>query len=158
MIKYRNTLLSIIFLFVFSACAMPTDSTRVSSGQVGEVTEYQEFLGTVTKVTSVFIEGSGGGSAVGAVAGGVAGGVLGNLIGGGAGNTVATVAGVLGGSMVGSAVGDGIDGEHAIELLIRVDDGRIFSVFESVDKEFFVGQRVSLLLGETTKVEPYTSN
>lgn len=155
MMKCQNMVLSVALLFLFSACSAPTNSTRISSGEVGQATEYRELMGTITKVTPVFIEGSGTGSAVGAIAGSVAGGVLGNLIGSGAGNTVATVAGVIGGGMLGSAVGDSVSGEEAIELLVRSDDGRIFSVLESVDKEFYPGQRVRILLGSTTKVEPY---
>lgn len=86
--------------------------------------------GVVEAVRAVQLKGEGTG--VGAVAGGVLGGVLGNQIGKGGGRAVATVIGAVGGGVAGHEVEKRARSQTAYEVRVRMDDGSLRTLTQSV--------------------------
>lgn len=99
--------------------------------------------GNVTDVRTVRTSNSSTG--VGAVAGGVLGGVLGHYIGGGSARTLGSVGGALGGAAAGSGVEKAARDHDALELTIRLDNGREIVVVQDPDQTFTAGDRVRVL-------------
>jgi outer membrane lipoprotein SlyB len=87
------------------------------------------------------------GSGVGAVAGGVTGGVLGNQIGGGTGRVIATVVGAAGGAFVGNEIEKNVKKNTVYRVTVRMDDGSVRTVTDSVPPAYRVGEKVKVVDG-----------
>lgn len=96
--------------------------------------------GTVESVTSVEVEGTGGGA--GAIAGGVLGAVVGNQIGDGTGKALATILGAVGGGMAGNAVEKKMKKVTHYDVTVRMDDGSHRTVRQTSPAS--VGSQVSV--------------
>lgn len=101
------------------------------------------YYGTVLKVAEVQIQAETAG--VGAVGGAVVGGIVGSTIGSGRGSTLAATAGALAGAAAGSAAEKARATRPALEIEVKLDDGRLMVVVQEKDDEFAVGDRVRLL-------------
>jgi outer membrane lipoprotein SlyB len=88
------------------------------------------------------------------VGGGVAGGVLGSTVGSGRGSTIAAVVGALGGAAAGAATEEQITKADGLEMLVRLDSGRLVAVVQESDLWFSPGDRVQVPTGSdgTTRV------
>ncbi len=87
------------------------------------------------------------GSGVGAVAGGVTGGVIGNQIGGGSGRVIATVIGAAGGAYVGNEIEKTVKKTTVYQVTVRMDDGSVRTLTESVPPAYAVGAKVKIVDG-----------
>ena len=129
----------------FSSCAQPSlTGDTVGRAQAGQA--QQVFLGSVTSVRTVTIQGNRlGGTLVGAGAGGL----IGNQIGSGSGRTAATVGGALVGGAVGSHVGQSATSRQGLEIDVQLDHGSRISVVQEVNprESFAPGDRVRVISG-----------
>lgn len=101
--------------------------------------------GTVEQISDAVIEDSPSG--LGALGGAIVGGVLGNLIGGGKGRVLTTLGGAAAGGAAGYAGEKTVNTKKAIEITVRLENGRVMSVVQEPDEIFAVGERVRILTG-----------
>lgn len=135
---------------ILASCA-PSRSGQVYSPDQARRPHSVE-TGVVEEVRAVQIEGTRSG--VGVVGGGVAGGVIGSTVGSGRGSTIAAVVGALAGAAAGAATEEQITKTDGLEILVRLDSGRLVAVVQEGDVRFFPGERVQVLTGTdgTTRV------
>ncbi len=128
---------------VLAGCAPSVSGSAYSRGQVREA--QQVYYGTVESVRIVNIEGTrtGVGTLTGAALGGIAGSAIG---GGGRGTAAATIGGAVLGGIAGSAVEQGVTQQTGLEIVVRLDDGRVMAVTQAADEPFNPGERVRLLM------------
>lgn len=122
-------------------CAHSTSATAYTRAQAR--VPHDVLTGTVEAVKPVKIEGtrSGKGATVGAVAGAVGGAQV--------GHGAARVVGGLGGAAVGAVAGavgeELVTRESALQITVRLPDGRAVAVVQKADETFLVGERVVIL-------------
>jgi outer membrane lipoprotein SlyB len=121
-----------------AGCAAPQAANHYARQEARMV--HQVYLGVITEVREVVIDGTptGQGAAAGAVLGGIPGAQSGNA-------TRAAIGGVFG-----SLLGQGIEGaaskSKGLELLVKLDSGSSVSVTQEVDGlNYAPGQRVRVL-------------
>ena len=107
---------------------------EVDSDAVHYELTYQR--GTVESIKPVVVKDNGTGMFLGAITGAV----LGSLVGDGRGRTLATLAGGLGGAYAGNEIGKA----NALELSVKLDDGRRVVVIVK-GKNFYKGERVRIV-------------
>jgi outer membrane lipoprotein SlyB len=74
------------------------------------------------------------------------GGIAGSGVGGGRGSAVSTVLGVVAGGLAGAALEEGGTRKPGLEIVVRLDSGRLLAVIqEDKGESFQVGERVRLL-------------
>lgn len=146
--KIRNKFLPLTCLAIAAVLLSGCATSSIYSGSTYTANQVKRaqsvHFGTVISVTKADIQ-SNQNSNVGAVIGGVAGGVLGNTLGGGAGNVAATVGGALLGAVAGSVAQNQINSTDAVQLVIRVSNGRVISVVQKFQKGFYPGVTVQIV-------------
>ncbi len=140
-----------VLLALFIAGCAPSRSGQVYSADQSRRAHTVE-TGVVEEVREVNLEGRKSGA--GAVGGAVAGGVLGSTIGSGRGSTIAAVLGSAAGLAAGSAIEEHVTRADGLEILVRLDSGRLIAVVQESDVWFSPGERVQVLTGSdgTTRV------
>jgi len=134
---------------LLSACATGVGGDDYSRDQTRR--EQTVRLGVVDSVREVKIEGTRSG--VGAVAGGVVGGAAGSTVGQGRGSTVGAVLGSVAGGVAGQAAEQGATRQTGLEIMVKLDSGRLIAVTQAADESFKPGDRVRVLSdGATTRV------
>ena len=114
---------------------------------------YTEVEGELLSVTPVRIEGKDG--VLGGLGGAILGAAVGSTIGGGHGRTVATALGGVAGAAAGGAVEKSATAQNGVELRVKLDDGRVVNVTQTLGTDSFApGQRVRVLFGADTRVRP----
>jgi outer membrane lipoprotein SlyB len=141
--KVSEHMMVVVIGLLIAGCA-PSTSGQVYSRDQARMAHTVE-NGLVEQVKAVKIEGTRSGA--GAVGGGVAGGVLGSTIGSGRGSTIAAVAGALAGAAAGAAAEEQITKADGLEILVRLDSGRLVTVVQENDVAFAPGDRVQVLTG-----------
>ena len=124
---------SITAILVLSGCAT-NSGPEYDGSSYRQIKTYE--VGTVQSVRPVVISDNGTGTFVGAIVGTV----LGSMIGEGRGSALATLAGGLGGAYVGSQAAKA----NALELSVKLDNGRNVVVVVK-GKDFLVGDRVKII-------------
>jgi len=141
--------IGITVIALLSACASGVGGDDYSRDQARR--EQTVRLGVVDSVREVKIEGTRSG--VGAVAGGVVGGVAGSTVGQGRGSTVGAVLGSVAGGVAGQAAEQGATRQTGLEIMVKLDSGRLIAVTQAADESFKPGDRVRVLSdGATTRV------
>lgn len=135
--------LAVLWIATLSGCVSSRSGQVYSRDQARSAVEVH--YGVVEDVQEVIIEGTQ--SALGAIAGGVAGAVVGSTIGGGRGTRLATTAGALGGAGVGAVAEEKLTRKKALEIQVKLDEGRTMVIVQEADRLFQVGDRVRVLLG-----------
>jgi len=103
----------------------------------------QVTYGTVLSVADVRIEAEETG--VGAIGGAVVGGIVGSTIGGGRGTKLATTAGAVAGAAAGSAAERMRGTKPALEIEVKLDNGRVVVVVQEKDDQYGKGDRVRVI-------------
>lgn len=123
-----------------------------ASGKGGDVYTREEArqvqtvqMGVVEGARPVKIEGTK--SMIGTGAGAVVGGVAGSTVGQGKDAQIGAVIGAVIGGIAGSAIEEGTTREDAMEITIKLDNGRMISVVQGGKEEFKPGDRVRVLQG-----------
>jgi outer membrane lipoprotein SlyB len=105
--------------------------------------EKKEYGGVVESVREVELEGER--SAVAPMAGAVVGGAAGSSVGRGRGAAAGGVVGTVVGAVVGESVAQG-EPRKALEITVRLDEGRVIAVTQPPGKETFkTGDRVRVV-------------
>ena len=105
--------------------------------------EKKEYAGVVEAVREVEVEGER--SAAAPMAGAVIGGAAGGSVGRGRGAAAAGTIGTVVGAVVGESVAQGAP-RPALEITVRLDEGRIIAVTQPAGKESFkTGDRVRVV-------------
>ena len=114
--------------------------------------EKREYGGVVEAVREVAIEGER--SAAGPIAGAVIGGAAGSSVGRGRGASAGGVVGTVVGAVVGDSLAQGAP-RAALEITVRLDEGRVIAVTQPAGKESFkAGDRVRVVSdGRIARVE-----
>ena len=114
--------------------------------------EKTEYGGVVESVREVEVEGER--SAGAPITGAVIGGAAGSSVGRGRGAAAGGVVGAVVGAVVGESVAQGAP-RQALEITVRLDEGRVIAVTQAAGKESFKsGDRVRVVSdGRTARVE-----
>lgn len=112
-------------------------------------------LGTVVSVHAAKMQGSNNELLTlgGAVLGGLAGS---NLGGGSKANAAGAIVGALAGGYGTQAAQQGMGSKNALEITVKLDNGRMISIVQEADVQLLAGQRVRVLSGGgNDRVVPY---
>ena len=133
-------------LLCMLGCASPSGGTysRSDAGMLQTVSE-----GEVVMVRHVVIEGSDGATAAGAVAGGALGYAVGRTLFKGSARHLARAGTTVAGASIGASAGQSSATQQALEITVRLEDGRAVSVVQpaEVGREFRIGDEVKLMVG-----------
>lgn len=130
-----------------AGCATPSNSTMVySQGQMRQM--QQVYFGTVLAVAPVRMEGSN--NELYTLGGAALGGMAGSKIGKGSGSVAGAIVGALAGGTAAMAAQRHVGGTNALQLTIRLDNGKTVSIVQEADVPFVTGQRVQILSGAGT--------
>ena len=135
-----SCMLAIAQLFVMSGCSQDSSSSVRTAGQAVETFEV-----TVVRRENVTIDGSGNNMA-GMLIGGVAGGAVGSAFGGGSGKAIATAAGAALGAVGGAKIQESRSRQAGFEYTVRLANGSLRTVVQSIDNPLNVGQRAFLMI------------
>jgi len=134
---------------VVLVCVLVAGCASSRSGQVYTRDQARQAhtveTGVVEQVKPVRIEGTKSG--IGVASGGVAGGVLGSTIGSGRGSTIAAVGGALAGAAAGALAEEQLTKADGLEILVRLDSGKLVAVVQEADVAFTPGDHVQVLTG-----------
>jgi outer membrane lipoprotein SlyB len=132
---------------LFAGCASSPPEIEVEPVARGRAPATQpaktEYAGVVESVREVEVEGER--SAVAPMAGAVVGGAAGSSVGRGRGAAAGGVVGTVVGAVVGESVAQP-GSRPALEITVRLDEGRVIAVTQAVGKESFKsGDRVRVV-------------
>ena len=131
-----------IMLVALSGCVTPMSGDVYSRNNAMQMQTVQ--YGTIESLRGVRIAGTK--TPIGAIGGAVVGGLLGSGVGGGLGRDLATVGGAIGGGIAGSAIEEGVTQQNGVEIVVRLDDGRMVSIVQAAEGQVFsLGQRVQVI-------------
>lgn len=100
-------------------------------------------LGYVESVRQVLIEGTQSG--VGTMTGAALGGLAGSNIGKGKGEIAGAIGGAVLGGLAGSAIEEGATRQPGLEIMVKLDSGRMVAVTQADDEPFYPGDRVRVM-------------
>jgi len=104
-------------------------------------------LGVVENVRDVVIDArdTGTGTLAGAALGGIAGSTLG---GGHNANAAGAIAGAVIGGIIGGNVEKNANDRKGVEVMVRLENGKLIAITQEKDEEFRVGDQVRILSGQ----------
>jgi outer membrane lipoprotein SlyB len=104
-------------------------------------------LGVVENVRDVTIDAYNTGT--GTLAGAALGGIAGSTVGGGHNaNAAGAIAGALIGGIIGSNVEKNANDRRGVEVMVRLENGKLIAITQEKDEEFRVGDQVRILSGQ----------
>lgn len=154
-LKIRGLAVALLAILFLAGCAQtPIGSRDYSLNQARTAGSVQP--GVVVGVRPVQVHEDprrGQRGELGSIVGAAGGAVIGRQIGGGSGRDLATLAGAVIGGGVGSRVDQRFAAQSALEVQVRLDNGRMVAVTQGADQGFRPGQRVSVVRhGRTVRV------
>jgi len=140
---------ALIAAVALAGCA-PTSSNTYSRDQLNQAAIVE--TGRIISMRTVPVETSGD---TGALVGAGVGGVAGSFIGGDwRSNLLAGIAGAVVGGVAGSAAERAGTASNATEFIVEVDGGGTIAVVQTNDDALRVGDRVTILRGQRTRLTP----
>lgn len=131
-------------------CARGPGPNTYESREVNQAAVVER--GTIVSMRPVSVEGSG---RTGTLIGGAAGGVAGSFIGGDwRSNLLAGIAGAVIGGVAGGAAERSITATTATEFIVELERGGTIAVVQGNDQGLRVGDTVTVLRGERTRLTP----
>ncbi len=141
---------SLILSLGLTGCAQNLSTNTYNGSDVGVATTVKK--GVVVSRRQVNIDNNSG---AGGLAGATTGAVAGSMIGG---NTATNIIGAIGGAVVGGVAGNAIDSSinkhQGFQYIVRLNTGRTISVVQTQETAFSVHQRVLVVYGRNTHLEP----
>lgn len=132
------------------ACAKDVSPSNYDADQIGYAAQVEP--GVIVSMRNINIDRNTG---VGAVAGAGAGAVAGSTIGGS--STVGAIT-AIGGAVLGGLAGNAAEGailsKQGVEYIIKLDNGSTLSSAQANGLNLYVGQRVNVIYGKTTRIVP----
>jgi outer membrane lipoprotein SlyB len=145
----KSLAVALIAAMALAGCA-PTSSNTYTREQMNQAAIVE--TGRIVSMRTVPIETSGRtGTLVGAGVGGVAGSFIG---GDWRSNLLAGLAGAVVGGIAGNAAERAATAGNATEFIVEVDGGGTIAVVQTNDDALRVGDRVTILRGERTRLTP----
>lgn len=150
--KYANLFLVLGMAVAISGCAGSKAGDTYSRDEARRVQTV--LIGTVESSRPIKIEGTASG--IGTTAGAVVGGIAGSSTGQGKGSAIGSVLGAVAGGVVGAAAEEGFTREGGMEIMVRLESGRLISVVQAGKEQFQPGDKVRVLEGRgETRVTHY---
>jgi outer membrane lipoprotein SlyB len=144
-----NKVLAICMLsgsVALTGCALPGQGGGdYSRGQVRG--EQSVRFGVIESVRDVRINAPHE-SGVGTLAGAALGGIAGSEMGRGRGSTAGAIAGAVIGGIAGQAIEKNANDRRGVEVVVRLDSGKIIAITQEADEAFRAGDRVRILSGQ----------
>jgi len=143
--------LSIIAVsFIITGCARDFSTNTYENYTAGEANRTME--GVVLNVRVIKIKGGNG---AGGLAGAAAGAAGGAAIGG---SSEAVLVGAIGGALLGGIAGDAAENsftsQDAVEVIVRLDNGKLITTTQGDDITLTKGQRVFVIYGDRMRIIP----
>ena len=137
--------------WLLAGCASTPGDNDADARRAQQQAEQKEYPGVVESVREVEMDSERSG--VAPMAGAVIGGSVGGSVGSGRGSTVGAVIGTVAGAVAGEAAAQA-GTRPALEIIVRLDEGRVIAVTQSAGKESFKpGDRVRVISdGRTARV------
>ncbi len=149
-ISLKPVLAVLAALVLAAGCAPSNTATTYTREQMNR--EAMVETGTVVSMRPVTVEGTG---RTGGLVGGVAGGVGGSFIGGDwRSNLLAGLGGAVLGGVAGSAAERSMTTTTATEFIVELEGGGTIAVVQSNEQGLRVGDRVTILRGDRTRLTP----
>jgi outer membrane lipoprotein SlyB len=140
----------VLAALVAAGCARSPGPNTYETREMNQAATVE--TGTIVSMRPVAVEGSG---RTGTLIGGAAGGVAGSFIGGDwRSNLLAGIAGAVIGGVAGGAAERSITATTATEFIVEMDGGGTIAVVQGNDQGFRVGDKVTVLRGERTRLTP----
>ncbi|MDH4285627.1 MAG: glycine zipper 2TM domain-containing protein [Gallionellaceae bacterium] len=139
--KQFKLLLALGLVAIITGCASSKSGDVYTREEARRVQNVQ--MGVVEGTRRVKIEGTK--SEIGTGAGAIAGGIAGSTVGQGKGSAIGAVLGAVAGGVAGAATEEVYTREDAVEITIKLDNGRLISVVQGGKDEFKPGDRVRVL-------------
>ncbi len=140
---------ALIAAIALAGCA-PTGGGTYSREQLNQAAIVE--TGRIVSMRTVPVQTSGQtGTLVGAGLGGVAGSFIG---GDWRSNLLAGIAGAVVGGVAGNAAERAVTASNATEFIVEVDGGGTIAVVQTNDDALRVGDRVTILRGQQTRLTP----
>lgn len=152
LINLKKTIaLSVIAIsFIITGCARDFATNNYESYTAGEANRTME--GTVLNVRLIKITGGNG---TGGMAGVIAGAAAGSAVGG---SSEAAIVGAIGGAVAGGLLGDAAEkrftSQDAVEVIVKLDNGKLITTTQGNDINLTKGQRVFVIYGDRMRIIP----
>lgn len=142
--KYIRFALAIVFAAAMTGCVSTGPRFPQSGAQIGSVAQVEPGIVQAVRVVQTQEAATYGGYVGGAI-GATGGAALGSKVGKGKGKQVATVLGGIIGGAAGTAIGNAPTVRTALEIQVRLDNGRTIAVTQGPEELFRPGQRVHVI-------------
>ncbi len=148
----RPGLALLLSLGLLAGCATELNSDAYDREHAMQAARVE--TGVVEDLRPVQIKGTQSG--LGSIGGSALGGVAGNTVGGGHGQAAATIIGAIAGAVIGDYTERGLTASAGVELIIRLDSGRLIAVVQQADTPFAAGDPVRVITSGdgVTRVSP----
>lgn len=147
--------LIVLMITVVTACTPNISPNQYATTEVGQAN--RTVPGVIVNERQVVVTGSADGNNWGALGGGAAGAVAGSAIGGGTRmNILGGIAGAIGGAVLGNAIQNSATTQNGMEYIVRMDNGNLITVTQSMQPLFNKGQQVYVLFGDRVRIIPAT--
>lgn len=151
--QLRNALLPsavLALVIALSACAPQPRSDLYYPAQAGRAQSVE--FGVIDSLR--YVQMAAPNTGVGTVGGAALGGIAGSTIGGGSrANAAGAIAGAIIGGIAGTAIENNANQRTGVELVVRLDSGRMLALVQGDDGNLRPGDRVRVMSdGYTTRV------
>lgn len=138
-------------ILMLCGCARDIDSNVYTSANVDSASKTYE--GVVVSMRGVTVKDSESltDNTAGLLVGGALGGVLGNAVGGGRGRVVTTALGAVGGAAAGALAQGKLSKQNAIEYVVKLNDGQMYTFVQGKDAIYAPGQKVLVSMGRNSR-------
>ncbi len=142
-----------LMLSSLTACTPNISPDLYATTETGQASHTEG--GVVVNARPVAVTGSADGNNWGALGGGAAGAVAGSAIGGGARmNILGGIAGAVGGAILGNAIQNSATTQQGMEYIVKLDNGNLVTVTQSVRPIFNECQKVYVIFGQQVRIIP----
>ena len=129
--------------WLLAGCASTPSDDDAEARRAQQQAEQKEYPGVVENVREIEMDSER--SSVAPMAGAVIGGTVGGSVGSGRGSVVGAVVGTVAGAVAGEAAAQA-GTRAAVEITVRLDEGRVIAVSQPAGKESFKpGDRVRVV-------------
>jgi len=136
--------------FTITGCARDFSTNNYESYTAGEASRTME--GTVVNIRVIKIKGGNG---TGGLAGVAAGAAAGSTIGGSSeANLIGGIAGAVAGGLLGDAAENKFTSQDAVEVIVRLDNGKLITTTQGNDINLVRGARVFVIYGDRMRIIP----
>lgn len=138
-------LIALLTIATLTGCAPTLSPDTYATSDAGQIKRMAR--GVILSSRIVKVSDDGRGIGVGTVTGGALGALAGSQVGQGRGSLAAGIGGALLGGIAGSHVQQGLTTQSGMEYVIKLRDGSLLSIVQSLVPSLQRGQRVLVQFG-----------